>query len=94
MGTVKVTFTLDRTTVSRLENAAQVLHAPKSRIVRDAVQEYHARMGKLSEQERLRMLRILDEISARAPTRRDSEVDAELAEIRAARRSGGRKTRT
>jgi hypothetical protein len=48
--------------------------------------------GRLSEAERLRRLRIFDEYMAKPPTRPHSEVDAELKEIRDARRAGGRLT--
>ena len=92
MATVKVTFTLDAETVNRLERAAEQLSKPKSQVIREAVQEYYQRIGRLSESEKQRMLRVLDEMLARAPTRPRSEVDRELKEIRRARRSGGRRT--
>ncbi len=87
MALAKVTFTLDRATLDRLRNAAETMHKPKSQVVREAIHDYHDRMGKLSESERLRMLRILEEIMARPPTRPQSEVDKELREIRRARRN-------
>ncbi|HVO97935.1 MAG TPA: ribbon-helix-helix protein, CopG family [Bryobacteraceae bacterium] len=89
---VKVTFTLDEATVAKLADAAKRLSKPKSEVVREAVLDYHARIGRLSERERLRMLRVLDEYLAKAPTRSQAEVDRELREIRAARRTGGRRT--
>ena len=92
MASVKVTFTLDRATVSRLRQAAERLAKPKSQVIREAVHEYHQRLGKLSEQERLRMLRILDEMMARPPSRPQAEVHKELAAIRRARRTGGRRS--
>ena len=92
MATVKVTFTLDAETVNRLERAAERLSKPKSQVIREAVNDYYQRIGRLSESERLRMLRALDEMLARRPTRPASEVDQELREIRRARRSGGRRT--
>ena len=92
MATVKVTFTLDADTVNRLERAAERLSKPKSQVIREAVQEYYQRIGRLSESEKMRMLRIVDEMLARTPTRTASEVDQELREIRRARRSGGRRT--
>ncbi|MBK5291110.1 MAG: hypothetical protein JJE04_05350 [Acidobacteriia bacterium] len=49
-------------------------------------------MGKLSEHERLRMLRILDEMMARPPSRPQIEVGKELRSIRQARRAGGRRS--
>ena len=92
MGTVKVTFTLDEATVQRIETASQRLALPKSQVVREAVQDYYERLGKLSEQERKRMLRIFDEVIPRIPARSQDEVRLELKEIRLARRMGGRGT--
>ena len=90
---VKVTFTLDEATVASLRRSAARLARPQSQIVREAVQEYAQRIGKLSEQERLRLLRILDTIMSRPPSRPVAEVDGELEAIRAARRHGGRRGR-
>jgi len=86
MATGKATFTLDRATLFRLQDAAERLHKPKSQVVREAIHDYHERIGKLSEAERLRMLRVLDQIMARPPTRPQAEVDKELRELRQARR--------
>jgi hypothetical protein len=92
MATVKVTFTLDVETVKRLEQAAKQLSRPKSQVIREAVQDYYDRMGRLSESERQRMLRVLDEMMARIPVRPRRDAERELKEIRRARRSGGRRT--
>jgi Ribbon-helix-helix protein, copG family len=92
MGTVKVTFTLDEATVKRIEAASQRLALPKSQVVREAVEDYYERLGKMSEQERKRMLRIFDEVIPRIPARPLTEVRRELNEIRRARRLGGRAT--
>ena len=92
MGTVKVTFTLDRATISRLRQASQRLAKPQSQVVREAIHEYHERIGKLTEQERLRMLRVLEEIMARPPSRPQREVEREMRAIRQARRAGGRQS--
>jgi hypothetical protein len=89
---VKVTFTLDENTVAKLQDAAQRLSKPKSEVVREAVLDFHARIGRLSEQERLRMLRVLDTLAPLVPKRSQKDVERELKEIRAARRSGGRRT--
>jgi predicted DNA-binding protein len=90
MATVKVTFTLDEATVGRLNETARRLAKPKSEVVREAIREFHAKSDRLSEVERLRMLRIMKRILAEPPTRSQAEVDRELREIRRARRSGGR----
>jgi len=92
MATVKVTFTLDAATIARLNQAAERLAKPKSQIVRDAINDYSERTGRLSERERRRMLRVIDEMLPRIPTRPQAEVDQELRGIRRARRSGGRRT--
>jgi hypothetical protein len=88
---VKVTFTLDEGTVSRLRQAATRLKKPQSQVVREAVADYADRVGRLSEPERVRMLAALDTIARRQPTRSTREVDRELHAIRAARRGGGRR---
>jgi hypothetical protein len=93
MATVKVTFTLDQPTLARLEDAAQRLAKPKSEVVRDAIHDYHGRIGRLSEGERLRLLRIFDELVPRVPLRRLAGVEQELRELRRSRRQGGRRTR-
>ena len=91
MATTKVTFTLDQPTVARLEDAATRLALPKSQVVREAVLEFHERIGRLSEREKLRMLRVFDEVLPRIPSRSAREVARELKAIRQARRSGGRR---
>ena len=89
---VKVTFTLDEKTLAKLDDASRQLEKPKSEVVREAVNQYHARMGRLSEQERQRILRVLDELAPLVPKRTRAEVDRELLAIRLARRAGGRRT--
>jgi metal-responsive CopG/Arc/MetJ family transcriptional regulator len=88
---VKVTFTLDEKTVAKLDHASRRLAKPKSEVVREAVNEYHARMGRLSEEERKRMLRVLEEHLARPAQRSQAEVDRELKELRASRHKGWRR---
>ena len=87
----KVTFTLDEATIRRLNDAAQRLAIPKSEVVREAIQDYHARIGRLSEAERRRMLADFDRLVPLIPARPPAEVKRELNSIRAARRRGGRK---
>ena len=87
----KVTFTLDEQTIRRLQNAAERTRKPRSEAVREAIADYHERIGQLSEAERRRLLSVMEEIMSRPPTRPQKEVDREIAEIRAARRRGGRR---
>ncbi|PYQ60819.1 MAG: hypothetical protein DMF58_06895 [Acidobacteria bacterium] len=89
----KVTFTLDDQTIRRLQNAAERTKKAKSQVVREAIADYHERIGKLSETERLRLIKVMEEILASPPTRPQEEADREIAEIRAARRHGGRRHR-
>ena len=90
----KVTFTLDDATLASLARAARRLDQPKSQVVRDAIREYGERIGKLSEAERLRLLRVFDEVVPRIPERTAAEVDEELRALRASRRGGGRRSPT
>jgi predicted transcriptional regulator len=87
---VKVTFTLDEQTVERLRRTAARLAKPQSYVVREAVREYEARSTKLSDEDRARMLAIVDRMVKEPPTRTAAEVDAELGKIRASRRRWGR----
>lgn len=89
---VKVTFTVDDSTIRQLDDAAQRLAIPKSEVVREAIQDYHLRIGKLGESERRRMLADFDRLVPRIPSRPIAEVKRELDEIRKARRRGGRKS--
>ncbi len=86
----KVTFTLDEETIRRLQLASEGLGKPKSEVVREAIADYHDRLGRLSEAEKARMLRIVDELLPRIPLRTARQVDREIAAVRDARRSGGR----
>jgi predicted DNA-binding protein len=86
----KVTFTLDHDTVHRIEDASQRLAFPKSQVVREAIAEYHARLGHMSDRERLEKLRLFDAFVPKIPLRSPGAVAQELKEIRLARRAGGR----
>ncbi len=86
----KVTFTVDQQTIDRLNDAAERTKKPKSEVVREAIADYHERIGKLSETERLRLIKIMEDIMSRPPPRPQEEVDRELAEIRELRRLPGR----
>jgi predicted transcriptional regulator len=87
---VKMTFTVDDLTARTLKATAERLQKPQSLVVREAVAEYAARAGQLTEAERRRLLRAADEMIARPPTRPQAEVERELRAIRRARRAGGR----
>ncbi len=88
----KVTFTLDEATITRLNDAAQRLTIPKSEVVREAIQEYHERIGRLSGSERRRMLADFDRLVPLIPSRPQAEVKREIEGIRKARRRGGRQS--
>ncbi len=89
MATVKMTFSLDEVTARRLGEVAEALRKPKSRVVRDAIADYAERMSRLTEEKR-RMLDVLDALTATEPSRSAVETDAELEDLRRARRLGGR----
>jgi len=89
----KMTFTLDEETAARLRQASERMSMPKSQVVREAIRDYSERVGRLSERERLRLLRAFDELVPKIPPRPAREVERELKDIRAARRGGGRKTK-
>lgn len=90
---IKVTFTLDEATVDQLRRTAARVRKPQSRVVREAIGEYAARADKLSEDERQRMLAVLDRALRRPPSRSAAEAQVELREIRAARRRWGARRR-
>jgi hypothetical protein len=72
-----------------IADAAERLAKPKSQVVREAVLEYHGRIGRLSGRERLEKLRLLDTLLPLIPSRGRGAAQRELKAIRAARRSGG-----
>ena len=82
---VKMTFTFDEDTVGRLRQAAARLAKPQSYVVREAVREYAARVGALSEAERRQMLTVFDVVVPVIPPKPLKDVLAEIAGIRAAR---------
>jgi len=90
MATTRVTFSLDAETVRRLRTAAERLRKPQSQVVREAVAEYADRIGRLSDGERLALLRTFDRLVPALPARPAGEVDAEIRGLRADRRRGGR----
>jgi Ribbon-helix-helix domain len=91
MAAVRLTFSLDSETVTRLRTAAERLRLPQSQVVREAIADFSARVGRLSEAERAALLRTFDRVLPLVPSRPASAVDAELRALRAARRRGGRR---
>ena len=89
---IKVTFSLDDDTVRRLRTAAERLRKPQSQVVREAVTEYADRIGRLSDGERLALLRTFDRLVPALPSRPTGAVDAEIRRLRADRRRGGRRS--
>ena len=90
MATIKRTFTFDEATSIRLDRTAYRLSKPKSEVVREAIRVYSEQIGLLSEDERARMLATFDRVVPSIPGRPLKEVEAELEEVRQARRGGGR----
>jgi metal-responsive CopG/Arc/MetJ family transcriptional regulator len=88
--TRKVTFMLDEETIRRLHSASERLRKSESEIVREAIGEYHERVGRMGETEKQRFLTVIRELAPTVPHRSVEDVDNEIAEIRAARRAGGR----
>ena len=88
---VKVTHSLDDATVQRIRRIAEQLGNPQSQVVREAVADFAARADRLSEIERLRMLKVIEGIREAPPTRSREETKAELREIHASRRMGWRR---
>lgn len=86
-----MTFTLDEETVRKIRKLAERTKKPQSLIVREAVAHYSARDEKMTDEERQRWLRTFDELVARIPPRPREDIDRELRDIRAARRSRGRR---
>jgi hypothetical protein len=89
---VKATFVLDAEAFDKLRLAATRLSRSQSWVVREAVCEYAERVGRLSESERRQMLGALDRLLPGIPRRPLAAVQAEIREVRRARRKGGRGT--
>jgi predicted transcriptional regulator len=89
---VKMTFTIDDETASLLRQTTARLAKPQSVVVREAIREYGARAGRLSEDDRRRMLRSIDAFLTHPPAKTAAAVDRELKAVRLARRRGGRRS--
>lgn len=90
----RATFSLDEATIAEIKRTAERLKKPQSHVIREAVADYAARTDRLSERERRQVLAVLESLRVAKPTRSEAAVDRELAEIRAARRGGGRRHAT
>ncbi|MCC7010674.1 MAG: ribbon-helix-helix protein, CopG family [Acidobacteria bacterium] len=90
----RATFSLDEETILEIKRTAARLRKPQSHVVREAIADYAARTDRLSERERLHVIDVLARLRGTKPSRSAADVDRELAEIRAARRGGGRRHRS
>jgi hypothetical protein len=87
-GMVKMTFTLDDTTVETLKRIANRLQKPQSFILREAICHYEPHAGQLSKAERKQRIALFDQLIAKIPSRPASETDTELRVQRLSRRKG------
>lgn len=92
MPSKKATFTLDEATLSRLRRTAHALRKPQSLVVREAIAEYAARADRLGDEEREQLLEQFDRWVPEIPRGPAEDARAEVAEIRAARHAGGRRS--
>lgn len=90
----KMTFTLDDDAVRAIDRAAERLDISKSQVIREAVRVYGEQLGRLTAEEREAKLAAFDEVVPEIPARPRGEVEKELDELRAARRGGGRRSRS
>lgn len=88
----KATFTLDEETVAALRRAASRTGKAQSLIVREAIAQYDARADRLSQAEQRHMLGVIAEVRRHGPSTSPAAVASEIAAIRRARRSGGRRS--
>ena len=87
-----MTFTVDEQTVETLRRAALRLKKPQSAVVREAIKDYANRADRLSDEERKHLLKAVDRMMSRPAKRSEAQVDAEIADIRASRKTGRRRT--
>ena len=87
----KATFVLDDETMREIRSLALRKRKPQSHVVRDAIALYARQEDRLTDEERRRRLDVLDAVLALPATRAQADVDAELRDIRRARRTGWRR---
>ena len=86
----KFTFVFDEETARTLRATAARLQKSQSLVVREAVAEYAAHAGRLTEKERRRMLTTIDALRRQPASRSAEAVSEEIRAVRKARRQGGR----
>ena len=86
----KVTYTIDDQTAKTLRRVSMRTRKPQSAIIREAVAQYRPDGDRRGEEERRRVLDVLDAYWAAMPKRSNAAVEKELREIRASRRMGWR----
>ena len=91
---VKVTSSLDKTTVRQTRRTANRLGMAHGHVLREGITDDSARKDRLSERERLRLLSVIDRLRDAPVTRSGQSVDAEIRAVRAGRRRGGRTGQT
>jgi len=89
-GMVKMTFTLDETTVETLKRISKRLQKTQSYVLREAICHYEPHAGQLTKAERKRRVELLDRLVAAIPVRPAEETDRELRELRQSRSKGWR----
>ena len=88
---VKMTFTLDETTVEVLRRISVRLQKPQSHVIREAICHYEPHAGQLSKAERKRRVELFDQMIKTIPMRAATEADEELRQLRYSRRKGWQK---
>ena len=84
----KLTFSLDEETVEKLRKTATRLRKPQSMVVREAIARYAADEDKLSDEERERLLKVIDRFTKLRPSGSHKDAEREIREIRRSRRIG------
>jgi len=87
----ELTLTLDDETIEQIERLARLLHKTTGQIVEAAMQHLQPTPRPLSDEERQRRLKALDEMRKQPSPKTAEDVQREIDEIRAARH-GGRET--
>ena len=90
---IKRTFVLDDESSTYLDRISERTGMAKSRVVREALRVYGEQLGRLTDEERERLLADFDRLVSEVPDRPRDEVEAELAEVARARRAAGRRSR-